>query len=199
MDFIGIRKYIIDHLAQMLDNRYYYHSLEHTLQVEKAVIQFAKMENLAENNITLLRTAALFHDSGYIVKYKNNETHGVANFKKVAKKFDYSNNDIIIIERLIMVTARGKKPTSILEELICDADHDYIGTNNYHKIAKYLRNELAIFGESLTDKEWLIKQIDYLELEHHYYSLTAKKKRQEGKEKRINELKSSLSLLDLKE
>ncbi len=197
MNFKGIRKYIIAHLGEMLDERYSYHSIKHTLQVEKAVVYFSEMEGIPEKEIILLRTAALFHDSGYINKYRNNESFSVSTFKKVASEFDYTEDNISNVKRIIMATKRGEEPKDILEKLICDADHDYIGTANYHNIAQQLRDELALFGELLSDKEWIMKQIHYLEEEHQYYTESAISKRQAGKEARLKELK--LDLLNFKE
>ena len=44
-----------------------YHSVAHTKDVVKAATRIAKAEGVEGDELTLLLTAAWFHDSGYIV------------------------------------------------------------------------------------------------------------------------------------
>jgi hypothetical protein len=73
-----------------------------------------------------------------------------------------------------------------------------LGRKDYHITAANLRSELNMFGVELSEEEWLQKQISYLESEHQYYTNSARNIRQEGKEKRITELKTMLASLHFK-
>lgn len=196
MDFKGIRIYIINFLSSELDTELTYHSLAHTLNVELAVEKYAKQEGVSKSKILLLKTAALFHDCGYIYQYSKNEPFSVQHFKSVADQYGYSEIDMSFIERIIMATSRSYEPTDVFEKIICDSDHDYLGSKNYHHIAELLRKELKVFGETMTEIEWLNKQIDYLQNEHHYYTESAIKTREKGKILNIETLKSTLKSLD---
>jgi len=50
-----------------------YHSLDHTLDVLKAVERLALLEGVTDEALFLLKTAAIFHDAGFIEKYENDE------------------------------------------------------------------------------------------------------------------------------
>ena len=198
LDFYGIRSFVINTLTEKLDRKLLYHSINHTLKVEKAAQKYAKLEGISATNTVLLRTAALFHDTGFLDEYKQNETHAVALLSEIAPDFGYSKADIKFMEKLILATAISTQPTNIYEEIICDADHDYLGRKDYHITAKHLRIELATYGQILSEEQWLKKQIKYLESEHKYYTNSALNIRQAGKEKRIEELNKKLVLLHLK-
>ena len=91
---------------------------------------------------------------------------------------------------MINATSRNDSfPTTLLEKILCDAEHDYLGRADYHFIARNLRSELANFGKHMTDLEWIDFQLNFLEKQHKYYTVTSKNMREKGKLKRIKELK----------
>ncbi len=78
---------------------------------------------------------------------------------------------------------------------MCDSDHDYLGRADYHVVADRLRTEQENRGDVKSQEEWLIFQINYLEHEHVFHTITAKNIREKGKQNRILELKSELNAL----
>lgn len=75
---------------------------------------------------------------------------------------------------------------------MCDADHDYLGRADYYNVAKKLRLEMENYGKSMTEKEWIKFQLEYLENIHRFYTETAQNIRVQGKKYRIAELKQQL-------
>jgi len=193
-DFEGLRTFILNKLKAELDDELVYHSYDHTLNVEEAVIKYAQLENLSEEETTLCRTAALFHDSGFLVQYDDNEEIGVKIFKKYASEFGFSTEYIEIIESIILATSNSIVPKNIMEEIMCDADHDYLGRVDYHVIARRLFQEKASKGIHLTEKQQIEMQVNYLQNKHDYYTTSAINLRGPGKESRIAELKRRLVL-----
>jgi len=92
---------------------------------------------------------------------------------------------------LIYVTQIPHQPKSLLEEIICDADLDYLGRDDFHQIADSLKNELMAFGKIQSDKQWDEIQIPFLE-KHSYFTEFSIKNRQPFKEQRIAEIKKRL-------
>lgn len=191
-DLEGIRNYILTRLKAELDEKLIYHSHEHTERVEEAVLKYAQLENLHAHDILLVRTAALFHDAGFLFRYHDNEELSVDLFKTVVPDFGYNDEEIQKIEEIIMSTVYGNKPTNMLEAIMCDADLDYLGRVDYHVTAELLFDEMALFGLTLSDQERIRKQIHYLEEVHDYYTVAAKNTRGPGKAKRLAELKKQL-------
>jgi HD superfamily phosphodiesterase len=66
MDFQAAKDYIITRLKNELSTTLYYHGLHHTLDVYNAAEKLAAMEAVSGDDLILLKTAALFHDAGFI-------------------------------------------------------------------------------------------------------------------------------------
>ena len=79
---------------------------------------------------------------------------------------------------------------------MCDADHDYLGRPDYYAIANKLRQEYENEGRTMTDKEWIQFQLNFLEGIHIYYTETARNIRNIGKKARIRELHTKLKQLE---
>ena len=61
-----------------------------------------------------------------------------------------------------------------------------------------MREENENYGKVMSDKEWIIYQLNYLENIHEYKTETAKNIRQFGKNIRIDELKNALKTIENK-
>ncbi len=192
VDFEHMRNDIINRLKSNLPEELVYHDLYHTLNVEKSSLRIARLEGLNEEEIMLLRTAVLYHDCGFIFTYHRNELHGVRMMEQSLPKYGYDETQINTIRSMILATSSGVEPVNLLEQIICDADHDYLGRADYFMVAKKLREELETYGTQLSEEEWLNFQLGYLEKEHQFYTATSKNIRERGKQNRISELKGKL-------
>lgn len=190
MDFDYVRRYIINKLKASLPDKMEYHNVEYTLALEEAAIRIANIEGVQIEDLILLRTAALFRSTGFIYNYKANDVYGIKLAQAELPKYGYDRMQIKIVCSMINATSRNDSfPTTLLEKILCDAEHDYLGRADYHFIARNLRSELANFGKHMTDLEWIDFQLNFLEKQHKYYTVTSKNMREKGKLKRIKELK----------
>ena len=192
MDFHHLRKAILNRLKSLLPENIKYHDIPHTLNVEKAAIRYANLEGVSNDEMFMLRTAVLFHDAGFILQYNDNEDFAMSMAESMLPEFGYSQEQIEIIKGLINTTKSGITPTTTLQKIMCDADHDYLGRPDYHSIAKKLRVEIAHFEREFSEEEWIRFQLNFLEEHHQYYTETAQNIRQYGKNARIRELKNKL-------
>ena len=109
--------------------------------------------------------------------------------------FGYSQKQIEIIATIINSTKPSVKPTNILEEIMSDADYDYLGRSDYNVIANKLREEMTLYGYNFSEIEWVNYQLNFLENKHKFYTSTAQNIREIGKRNTINKLKLSLENL----
>ncbi len=73
-DYEGARGYVLERLEKELSPNLYYHCLAHTRdEVIPAVDRLSAMEKVDEMDRLILRTAALFHDLGYIERIEGHE------------------------------------------------------------------------------------------------------------------------------
>lgn len=184
-------KFILKQLEDNLPANLHYHSIQHTKDVCAAVERLALMERIEGDDIFLLKTAALYHDAGFIKQYAQNEIFGAEMARKVLPKFGYTEKQIDKICELIMATRVPQQPKNHLEEIICDADLDYLGRDDFHPIAEKLKKELMERNFIKTDKEWDELQIKFLEA-HRYFTKSAIRLRREKKMKYVEEIKERL-------
>ena len=199
VDFDHMRKDLLNKLKASLPEEVVYHDLSHTLNVEKAALRLAKLEGLDEEETMLLQTAVLYHDAGYIVSNVDNEKFAINLAKTNLSKFGYTDFQIDEIIKIIDATKQIAQNTpNLLAKIMCDADHDYFGRADYYAVSKKLREENENYGKIMSDKEWILYQLNYLENIHAYKTETAKNIRQFGKNIRINELKNALKTIENK-
>ena len=99
-----------------------------------------------------------------------------------------------IIEKiceLILATKVPHNPKNKLSEIICDADLDYLGRDDYYPISQNVYTEFKNFGIVKNEAEWVKLQIKFLE-SHRYFTNTAINSRQSKKEEHLKKLKSNL-------
>ena len=180
MQFEKVKKYILGRLKKELTKNLTYHSLEHIKDVYAAAEQLASLEKISEDEKQLLLTAVLFHDSGFLYSQKDHEKLSCELARLHLPEFDYGPEQIEQICGMIMATQIPQNPKNKLEEIICDADLDYLGREDFFKIGDKLFGELVMYGIIDDEHEWNKLQVRFLE-KHHYFTKSAKKLRREKK------------------
>lgn len=189
MNFPETRDYIIDKLIEELDPDLAYHSIEHTLDVLGAAVRFAEMEKISNYETRILETAALFHDSGMITTYIGHEDASVVFVRKHLPDFGYEEKDIELISNMILTTKLPQSADTHLEKILCDADLDYLGREDFFMIAHQLRYEWNILDiRHTTLREWYELQIMFLE-NHQFFTPSAKALRDEKKAENLKQIK----------
>ena len=186
--FTSIKQPILSRLEKELDPRLGYHNITHTLDVLEQAEVLAKQENVTDkHDLLLLKTAAVFHDSGFLFVYKGHEEKGCEIASESIKNV-FSEEDIKKVCGMIMATKIPQSPKTLLEQIICDADLDYLGRNDFEPISQTLHKEFIIFKIIPEDIIWDHVQIKFFE-SHHYFTGTSISKRNEKKLKHLNILK----------
>jgi uncharacterized protein len=196
MDFGGARDYIIQRLRLELKPTLYYHSVEHTIDVHEATKRLIAAEHIADNTAVLIETAALYHDAGILFQYTNHECASVELSRQKLPGFGYSPADIDFIAEMIMVTSLPQRPSSLTGQILCDADLDYLGREDFFIHSFQLRLEWQIEGiKNLNLHAWLQTQVSFLS-DHQYFTNSAIALRNEQKNKNLLEIKQLLSLIN---
>lgn len=184
--------FVVNELEQKLPSGLVYHKVDHTLDVIDAAIRIAKQEKVDDIEMDLIMVAAVLHDVGYITKYLQNENEAADYAGTLLPKFGYGKEEIALIQSCILSTKIPQHPTNHLAEIVCDADLDYLGREDFFHISEKLRNEWINFGLiSLDKKEWNSIQVKFLE-EHNYFTKSSKEARAALKSKNLEAVKSEL-------
>ena len=192
INYKNAEKYIIKRLDGDLPKGLHYHGIHHTKDVCRAVERLAIWEGIKGEELYLLKTAALYHDAGFIHSYESNEPIGANLAKEMLPNFGYTEDQINLVIDLIEATKMPQSPKNHLEEVMCDSDLDYLGREDFYPIAETLRQELIEFGKIEDNPmQWVEMNIGFLG-SHSYFTESSKRRRQPEKENRIKELKEKL-------
>ena len=178
---------ILIKLETELPKRYYYHSFSHTIDMHDSAANIVDFENINEADKEMVLVAALFHDAGFIIDRENHEMHSCTIAKEMLPQFEYSPSEIEVICSLIMATQMPVQPKNKLEEIICDADLDYLGRDDFKTIGDLLFRELSESGGVKGVEEWNQLQIRFLN-NHRYYSNYSQMHRESVKQENLKKL-----------
>jgi HD superfamily phosphodiesterase len=192
IDFAGAKEFVLRKLQHELKPDLYYHCYQHTIDVYESAVKIAKLENITGKDLILLQTAALFHDTGFLNGYCKHEDESVVIAQKYLPQFGYSPEDIEIISGMIASTKLPQKPKTILEKILCDADLDYLGRDDFFMIANKLLCEWNMNGMPTTLKKWYHIQVDFL-ANNDYFTGAANVLRKEKKKKNLSQIIELLS------
>lgn len=188
-----LRHSILEQLEQQLSPSLSYHGIAHTRDdVLPAAERLAHRSGVTGEELQLLQTAALLHDIGYLYRFDNNETLAADRAREILPKFDYSLEQVETVVRIIMATAMPQRPETLLEQLMCDADLDSLGRDDFWELSEKLYAELKHFDQPITEERWRLRQLDFLE-NHHYFTPAAQQMRSAGKKKNLHKLRTIIA------
>ena len=147
---------------QDLNPAYEYHNLRHTLDVIECSQNIGRAEGCDEHELAILSVAALFHDSGFLYQRKNHEEYSIKIFLEAARNSLLSKRETDLICGCIKATRMPQKTSNKLEEILCDADLDYLGRDDFKIIGTALYREMVYCGEISSNEEWNQLQINFL-------------------------------------
>jgi predicted metal-dependent HD superfamily phosphohydrolase len=172
--------FILDKIKKELPEYFHYHNADHALDVYTAANQIAAGEGVSGRELQLLLTAAYYHDSGFLFGQANHEVGSCKIARQYLPEFAYTTDEVELVCDIIMATKIPQSPHNHLGQIICDADLDYLGRNDFFILSKRLFSELVITDHLESELEWDRQQVKFLQ-SHHYFTQTALRLRAEGK------------------
>src|SRR5215204_1526087 len=119
-----------------------YHSVYHTMDVLCNAERIASEEGLTDGKkLLLLKLAALYHDTGFLFVYKGHEEKSCEIARKDLANSAITPEEMNTICSMIMATRVPQSPKNHLEEILCDADLDYLGRDDFFEISETLKAE----------------------------------------------------------
>lgn len=186
--FDDMEDYILNRLENELSKSLYYHNVKHTMDVCIGVEIMGTAEGVSDEELLLLKTAALFHDMGQIVQSKGHEEISCNFAREILPQYFYDQQQIDTICEIIMATQLPPRPQNLLQRIICDADLDYLGRSDFIPVSDTLFKELSE-QNIITDKnKWNQLQVNFIS-GHQYFTDFAKNNREVNKQNQIERLK----------
>ena len=192
MDQRSAKAFILSLLKEGLPESLTYHCFEHTVDVHTSAITIGEEEGITGERMELLKTAALFHDSGYLLGTDRHEFAGCSIAREHLPRFGYDVEQVEAVCGLIMTTEIPQRPTDALSEILCDADLDYLGRADFFRIGNLLYLELKSRGAIANEREWNELQVRFLS-GHHYFTETCLRLREPVKQQHLAEVRQWLA------
>ena len=178
---------------QNLPKNYYYHNIKHMIDVVVQAEVIGQAEGINDEDMYLLKTAALLHDAGFMRSHKNHEMLSIEIAKEILPEKKYTEEQIATVCRLIECTIITEEPKTLLEKIIRDADLDYLGRDDYWCTAQGLYRELLELKlVKKNEYEWARGQIKFLQ-EHSYYTNYSRSHRNPEKAQHLQLMQEQIS------
>lgn len=178
-------------LKAKLDKKLTYHGFHHVENVMFAALMLTDDMNIPADELLLLKTAVMLHDSGFIKTYQNHEEESIVIGGKILPKYGYSKEDLDKIAGMIRATKIPQMPHNTLEYIIADADLEYLGTDKFDEISESLFVELLAFGFVKDRNHWNQIQVNFLS-KHSYFTEFCRKYREPAKQVHLKKIKALL-------
>lgn len=192
MDLSAARHHILERLRTELSPDLCFHSMNHTIDVYNAAVRLINHEGIRGECALIIETACLFHDAGLIHQYLQHEEISVEIAREALPGFGYTPDIIDKISNAILATKLPQGAKNQCEQVVCDADLDSLGRDDFFIQSFALKAEWEKFGIARCSlKDWFIFEMNFLE-NHTYYTASAIALRQEGKLRHIEEIRGVL-------
>ncbi len=90
INYYKAERHIMKVLEKGLSSKLHYHSIAHTKDVVRAVERYALLEGVTDEGLFLLKSAATYHDAGFVESYEKNEPIGARMAEEILPKYGYS-------------------------------------------------------------------------------------------------------------
>ena len=168
-----LEEYVKGIMAETVSKRYF-HNFKHVLEVYEQVELLAHSENMNDEDILLMKTAALLHDIGYGLSYHDDILKLSEDIAcETMPLFQYTQQQIDRVCQLMKATHYESVPNGIMEEIMHDANMMYFGRADYISRMMCLFREQEEHGIHVKKATWLHYQINRLN-NHQFYTRAAK-------------------------
>ena len=107
-------------------------------------------------------------------------------------------NEVKKIQKMILSTDLDREPKTHIEKILCDADLDNLGREDFFKLDGRLREGRRARGVDVSDDiKWFRGTLEII-TKHKYYTQSQKKLREKGKQKNIKRLLNKLENIEKK-
>lgn len=169
-----------------------FHNLDHTRTVVARAEEIAAHYQLTERDTLVIYIAAWFHDVGHL--FADISKHEEKSIEMMKNFMQQENNDealIADIAECIMATRMPHAPKNFLGEIMCDADTYHLGTKDFKKTNKQVKEEFRLRNYVPVTLEWDRNSLELLQ-QHKYFTSYCQVLLEEGKRKNIQKLQEKI-------
>ena len=168
-----------------------YHNLDHTRLVVQHAMEIAKHYPLDNRSVFILLAAAWFHDTGHLAgNIEDHEETSVQIMKEFLTTKSVDEKTVNEISVCIRATKMPPVPSTLLEQIICDADTFHIGTEDFPHFNKLVWLEMEQrLNRPISNK---VRQSLLFLKNHRFFTSYCQQLLSKGKDRNILQLKPLL-------
>ncbi len=118
-----------------------YHNFSHAMDVASSAARICDKEGVDSYSSLMVITAALYHDAVFKVGAGDNEERSGRVARHLLYRAGYTRPERDMITQLILATRMPAAPKNLLEKILCDADLDNLGREDFMEKAELVRKE----------------------------------------------------------
>jgi predicted metal-dependent HD superfamily phosphohydrolase len=188
-------QYVANIFSEKIGKDFPYHSFQHTREVVAHCELIASRYDLDETDFTALMIAAWFHDTGYSVSGKHG--HEAESQRIVTDFLQQRQAPQELIDKVngcIRATKMPQAPSTLIEQIICDADLFHLGSDDFQQKNKLLREEVNNFNaEKIGKKDWRKLNVEFV-TRHQFFTEFGREMLEPVKQKNLRELEEKAGL-----
>lgn len=195
-DYAALLKKVKNHIGLLFQShdtsKLVFHNIIHTGQVVEACDHIAGHYKLSDKDLFVVKVAAWFHDTGYFEKVIDHERISARNAETFLQAEGVDADIIAAVKSCILATRMPQQPANLLEDILCDADLYHLGTDDFAKRNKLLRQEAAALNnKNISKKKWQQNTLQLLE-SHHYHTDYCQRHLNNKKHRHMEKLKQHM-------
>jgi len=188
-----VEAYVRDLFETNKKPKLFFHSLEHTQQIVKRAEEIAAHYKLTDKDMLAVYIAAWFHDTGHLFTTPEHHEEKSVEIMKAFMEMYLPDQELIqTITGCILATKRSVEPTTLLQQIVCDADTYHLGTSDFKKTNKQVKKEVFADDKNpMTKREWDTQTLEFLD-KHKYYTSYCIELLEKGKQGNIAKMRQKL-------
>lgn len=169
-----VKTYVEGVFQRSKNDKLIYHNLDHTEHVVRHVEMFGEKYELNERDFFIVKTAAWFHDLGYLFGGRDHEQKGAEESERFLASRGVERILIDAVKSCILATKMPQKPEGLLQEIVCDADLFHFGSTTFLERNKLMRKEAqAVSGSKVEKDKWNLNTVELLQ-NHEFHTSYAR-------------------------
>jgi adenylate cyclase len=186
-----LEEYLLARLETELPANISFHTMKHTMEVYSLAELLGRAEGLSEEDLLLVRTAALMNDTGYLSDPVNPEERTIEYVKELLPRYKFTEKQIYQVVRLLQdQQAKGSKMNEC-QRILADALNNYLGRVDFQLQAEKQYKELMALNKVNSREEWIRDTREQIQ-GHIFYTNTAERLREVTREQQLDALNKML-------
>ena len=166
-----------------------FHNLRHTMEVYSQAELLGRAESLTEEDLLIVKTAALLMDIGYLKDYHTPVEKSAVFAGSELPRYRFTESQVNQVEMLLRSSMAVNAGSSQMEKILMDAQTLYYGRVDFIPLCENLYQEELHYGLVQGKTEWVRSMVQKIN-RHEYYTSTARKLREVSKDEQLRQLEN---------